>query len=121
MGFIRQLPHTLVAAFRATLEETVQAELLLHVVDAGSASRDTQIAAVNSVLADIGAERIPQILIYNKIDLNGAAPRIERDEYGKINAIWMSARTGAGLDLTRSALEEYAVATRAKVAGSAAA
>ena len=121
VGFIRQLPHTLVAAFRATLEETVQAELLLHVVDAGSASRDTQIAAVNSVLADIGAERIPQILIYNKIDLNGAAPRSERDEYGKINAIWISARTGAGLDLTRSALEEYAAATRAKVAGSAAA
>jgi GTP-binding protein HflX len=121
VGFIRQLPHTLVAAFRATLEETVQAELLLHVVDAGSESRDIQIAAVNSVLADIGAERIPQILIYNKIDLNGVAPRSERDEYGKINAIWISARTGAGLDLTRSALEEYAAATRAKVAGSAAA
>jgi GTP-binding protein HflX len=121
VGFIRQLPHTLVAAFRATLEETIQAELLLHVVDAGSASRDTQIAAVNSVLADIGAERIPQILIYNKIDLNGATPRIERDEYGKINAIWISARTGAGLDLTRSALEEYAAATRAKAAGFAAA
>jgi GTP-binding protein HflX len=110
VGFIRQLPHTLVAAFRATLEEAVQADLLLHVVDAGSTTRDAQIAAVNSVLVEIGADRIPQIQIYNKIDLNGAAPRIERDEYGKINGIWISAHTGAGLDLTRSALEEYAAA-----------
>jgi len=110
VGFIRQLPHTLVAAFRATLEESVQADLLLHVVDAGSPTRDAQIAAVNSVLAEIGADRIPQILICNKIDLSGAVPRIERDEYGKINTIWMSAKTGAGLDLTRLALEEYATA-----------
>ncbi len=110
VGFIRRLPHTLVAAFRATLEEAVQADLLLHVVDAGSTTRDAQIAAVNSVLAEIGAERIPQILIYNKIDLNGVAPRIERDEYGKISAIWISAQTGSGLDLTRAALEEYAAA-----------
>ena len=122
VGFIRQLPHTLVAAFRATLEEAVQADLLLHVVDAGSTTRDAQIAAVNSVLAEIGADRIPQMLIYNKIDLNGAAPRIERDEYGKISGIWSSAKTGAGLDLTRSALEEYtAAAIRHPVARSAAA
>jgi GTP-binding protein HflX len=111
VGFIRQLPHTLVAAFRATLEEAVQADLLLHVVDAGSPVREAQIAAVNSVLADIGADRIPQILICNKIDLNGAVPRVERDEYGKIKTIWMSAKTGAGLDLARLALEEYAAAT----------
>lgn len=110
VGFIRQLPHTLVAAFRATLEEAIQADLLLHVVDAGSATRDAQIEAVNAVLREIGADRIPQLLIYNKIDLNGGAPRIERDEYGKIVSIWISARNGAGLDLTRSALEEYAVA-----------
>jgi GTP-binding protein HflX len=110
VGFIRRLPHTLVAAFRATLEEAVQADLLLHVVDAGSTTRDAQIAAVNSVLAEIGAERIPQMLIYNKIDLTGVAPRIERDEYGKISAIWISAQTGSGLDLTRAALEEYAAA-----------
>ena len=110
VGFIRRLPHTLVAAFRATLEEAVQADLLLHVVDAGSTTRDAQIAAVNSVLAEIGAERIPQMLIYNKIDLNGVAPRIERDEYGKISAIWISAQTGSGLDLMRAALEEYAAA-----------
>ena len=121
VGFIRQLPHTLVAAFRATLEETVQADLLLHVVDAGSKTRDAQIAAVNSVLAEIGADRIPQVLVYNKIDLNGAAPRLERDEYGKINGVWISAKTGSGLDLVKRALEEYAAAARATVARSAAA
>ncbi|MEK7230835.1 MAG: GTPase HflX [Pseudomonadota bacterium] len=110
VGFIRQLPHTLVAAFRATLEEAVQADLLLHVVDAGSKTRAAQIAAVNLVLAEIGADRIPQVLVYNKIDLNGAAPRIERDEYGKISGIWISARSGAGLDLAKQALEEYAAA-----------
>jgi len=109
VGFIRQLPHTLVAAFRATLEEAVQADLLLHVVDAESTTRDAQIAAVNAVLAEIHADEIPQILVYNKIDLNGGVPRIDRDEYGKISSVWVSARNGLGLDLARSALEEYAV------------
>jgi GTP-binding protein HflX len=122
VGFIRQLPHTLVAAFRATLEETVRADLLLHVVDAGSKTRDAQIAAVNSVLAEIGADRISQVMVYNKIDLNGAAPRLERDEYGKINGVWISAKTGSGLDLVKRALEEYAAAAaRVPVARSAAA
>jgi GTPase len=121
VGFIRQLPHTLVAAFRATLEEAVQADLLLHIVDAGSTTRDAQIAAVNAVLAEIGADRIPQVLICNKIDLSGAAPRVERDEYGKINRIWISAQTGAGLDSIRSALEETAAAARFPAVGSAAA
>jgi GTP-binding protein HflX len=122
VGFIRQLPHTLVAAFRATLEEAVQADLLLHVVDAGSKTRAAQIAAVNAVLAEIGAERIPQILIYNKIDLNGAAPEVGRDEYGKISRIWISAKTGSGLDLVKQALEECAAAaTRVPVARYAAA
>ncbi len=110
VGFIRQLPHTLVAAFRATLEEAIQADLLLHVVDAGSPTRDAQIGAVNGVLAEIGAERIPQVLVYNKIDLNGGTPRVARDEYGKINGVWISARTGSGLDLARLALEENASA-----------
>ncbi len=119
VGFIRQLPHTLVAAFRATLEETVQADLLLHVVDAGSTTRDAQIASVNGVLAEIGAERIPQILVCNKIDLNGSASRAERDEYGKISRIWISAENGAGLDLMRSTLEEFAAATQQRVARSA--
>ena len=78
VGFIRQLPHTLVAAFRATLEEAIQADLLLHVVDAGSTTRDAQIAAVNAVLAEIGADHIPQILVYNKIDTSGVEPRIRK-------------------------------------------
>jgi GTPase len=110
VGFIRQLPHTLVAAFRATLEEAIQADLLLHVVDAGSPTRDAQIAAVNSVLAEIGADHIPQVLVYNKIDLSGGEARVERDEYGKIGRIWISARQGLGLDLARAALEEHAAA-----------
>ena len=110
VGFIRQLPHTLVAAFRATLEEAIQADLLLHVVDAASTTRDAQIAAVNAVLAEIGAAHIPQILIYNKIDLTGGEPRVERDEYGKIARVWISAGQGLGLDLARAALEEHAAA-----------
>ncbi len=110
VGFIRQLPHTLVAAFRATLEEAIQADLLLHVVDAASTTRDAQIAAVNAVLAEIGAAHIPQILVYNKIDLTGGEPRVERDEYGKIARVWISAGQGLGLDLARAALEEHAAA-----------
>jgi GTP-binding protein HflX len=110
VGFIRQLPHTLVAAFRATLEETVHADLLLHVVDAASPDREGQIAAVNEVLAEIGAASIPQVLVMNKIDLTHAVPRAERDEYGKISRVWISAETGSGLDSVRAALEEHASA-----------
>ena len=108
VGFIRHLPHTLVAAFRATLEETVHADLLLHVVDASSPDRDAQIAAVNDVLAEIGAEAIPQVLVMNKIDLTPLKPRVERDEYGKIARLWLSAGTGRGVDSVRGALDEYA-------------
>ncbi len=87
VGFIRDLPHTLVAAFRATLEETVQADLLLHVVDAGSPNRAEQIDEVNKVLKEIGADSIPQILVLNKIDLinlSTGAAGYGRDEYGRI-------------------------------------
>jgi GTP-binding protein HflX len=108
VGFIRSLPHTLVAAFRATLEETARADLLVHVVDASSVSRDAQIAAVNEVLSEIGAEEIPQLLIYNKIDLTRIPARIERDEYGRIARAWISAESGEGLSLVRLALQEYA-------------
>jgi GTPase len=110
VGFVDRLPHSLVAAFRATLEETVHADLLLHVVDASSPDRDAQIAAVNGVLAEIGADSIPQVLVMNKIDLTPFAPRVERNEYGKIARIWISAETGSGLDSVRTALEEYASA-----------
>lgn len=124
VGFIRHLPHGLVAAFRSTLEETAQADLLLHVVDVNSPERHDQVAEVNKVLAEIGAQEIPQILIYNKIDLqsapgpdevrvSGGAPLagrleagVKRDEYGKIVAINLSAKTGAGLAELRAALAE---------------
>lgn len=106
VGFIKHLPHTLVAAFRATLEEAVAADLLLHVVDASSPGRDQQIEEVNKVLAEIGADHIPQLMVLNKIDVNGLAPGLERDEYGRIGRIWVSARTGEGFDLLKEALAE---------------
>jgi GTP-binding protein HflX len=108
VGFIRRLPHTLVAAFRATLEETARADLLLHLVDASSVNRDAQIAAVNEVLSEIGAQEIPQLLVYNKIDRTRIPARFERDEYGRIARVWISAKSGEGLSLVRLALEEYA-------------
>jgi GTP-binding protein HflX len=106
VGFIRHLPHGLVAAFRSTLEETAQADLLLHVVDVNSPERHDQVAEVNKVLKEVGAQDIPQIVIYNKIDLQGLAPDVRRDEYGNIAAIDLSAKTGAGVDALRDALTE---------------
>jgi len=111
VGFIRHLPHSLVAAFRATLEETAQADLLLHVVDASSPHRDAQVEQVNKVLGDIGAAALPQVLVLNKIDLAGLEPAVERDEYGKIFRVFLSARTGAGLQHLRLALDEAAAVT----------
>ncbi len=108
VGFIRELPHQLVAAFRATLEETVHADLLLHVVDAANPMRNEQIEQVNLVLEEIGAEKIPQLLVWNKIDAADLKPGIERDEYGKIRRVFVSAKTGEGLDLLRYAIAEYA-------------
>jgi GTP-binding protein HflX len=108
VGFIRELPHQLVAAFRATLEETIQADLLLHVVDASSPTRLEQVEEVNTVLRDIGADHIPQILVWNKIDAAQLEPAIERDEYDKIRRVFISAQTGAGVDLLREAIAEYA-------------
>ncbi len=109
VGFIRELPHQLVAAFRATLEETVHADLLLHVVDAASPVRMEQIEQVNSVLADIGADHIPQILVWNKIDAAGLEPASEHDEYDKIRRVFISAQTGAGLGLLRDAIADFAM------------
>ncbi|HYD96910.1 MAG TPA: GTPase HflX [Noviherbaspirillum sp.] len=108
VGFIRELPHQLVAAFRATLEETIHADLLLHVVDAASPVRMEQIDQVNAVLAEIGADHIPQILVWNKIDAAGLEPALERDEYDKIRRVFISAQTGTGLDLLRGAVAEFA-------------
>ena len=108
VGFIRDLPHGLVAAFRATLEETVHADLLLHVVDASSAVRDEQALAVDKVLAEIPAGEAPRLLVWNKIDAAGLAPGVERDQYGRISRVFVSARTGAGLELLRGAIAEFA-------------
>jgi len=106
VGFIRDLPHGLVAAFRATLEETVRADLLLHVVDSASDTRDAQIDAVNVVLKEIDADNISQIIVWNKIDLKEGEPAVERDEYGRIRAVRISAKTGLGVDMLRHALVE---------------
>ena len=104
VGFIRKLPHELVAAFRSTLEETLQADLLLHVVDAHDPERQLRIEQVNEVLASIGADRIPQVLVYNKIDLSGEAPRLLHEaQQGRIR-VWCSAASGAGLDLLTEAI-----------------
>jgi len=106
VGFIRELPHQLVAAFRATLEETIHADLLLHVVDAASPVRMEQIEQVNLVLKEIGADHIPQILVWNKIDAAELEPAIEHDEYDRIHRVFVSAKTGAGLDLLRQAIAD---------------
>jgi len=106
VGFIRHLPHSLVAAFRSTLEETIQADLLLHVVDANNTNRDDQIAEVNKVLTEIGVVGIPQVLVLNKIDLLDMPPCVQRDDYGRINQVSLSAKSGAGLDGLRQAMME---------------
>ena len=117
VGFIRDLPHALVAAFEATLEETAEADLLLHVVDSASDDRDAQIQAVNAVLAEIGAAEVPQILVWNKIDLTHAQAAVERGDCDKLRRVFLSARSGEGLDLLRSALAEVARRTRSEDAG----
>ena len=107
VGFVRKLPHDLVAAFRSTLEETLEADLLLHVVDAHDPERQTRVEQVNEVLADIGASKVPQLMAYNKIDLSGEPARLLRDTEGKVTRVWCSAANGEGLDLLEDALCEY--------------
>jgi GTP-binding protein HflX len=106
VGFITRLPHSLVEAFRATLEATAEADLLLHVIDAASPARERQVEAVDKVLEEIGASQVQQIHVYNKVDLAGIAPGVGRDEYGKLQSVYVSAKTGAGLELLREALSE---------------
>jgi GTP-binding protein HflX len=122
VGFIRDLPHSLVAAFHATLEETAQSDLLLHVVDSSHADRDAQIMAVDRVLAEIGAADVRRIVVWNKIDATAASPGIERDACGKIARVRVSARTGAGVELLRRAVVEtlYTVPRTLDPVGSAA-
>ncbi len=107
VGFIRHLPHKLVEAFRATLQETSDANLLLHVVDAADINRDLNMEQVNFVLNEIEAEHVPRLLVYNKIDLmDEIEPRIDRDEGGIPWRVWLSAQTGQGLDLLLQAITE---------------
>ena len=107
VGFIRHLPHDLVAAFRATLEETRKADLLLHVVDAQDPDRRAHMEQVNEVLHDIAAGDVPQIHVFNKIDLGDEKPRLEFDVNGHVSRVWVSAVTGAGLDLLAEALSVH--------------
>ncbi len=108
VGFISHLPHELVAAFRSTLQETVSADLLIHVIDSASQRKGVCVAEVNDVLREIGADKVPQIEVYNKIDLTeGETPRVERDEAGHVRRVWLSARNDAGVDLLLDALAEF--------------
>ena len=116
VGFIRHLPHSLVAAFRSTLEETIQADLLLHVVDSSNPNHDDQIAEVNKVLAEIDAAEIPQVMVFNKIDMGDVPPGVERDEYGRICRVFLSAQSGAGMEGLRLALTEAKTARQAAAA-----
>lgn len=107
VGFIRHLPHDLVASFQSTLEETREASLLLHIVDASSDRREENMQQVNLVLEEIGAEKVPQIQIFNKIDLiESAVPRVDRDEQGRVRRVWISSASGAGLEELRAVLHE---------------
>lgn len=107
VGFIKHLPHALVEAFGATLEEAVQADLLLHIVDAASPNRDEQMTQVAHVLYEIGASDVPQVLVMNQIDRIGLEAGIERDEYGRITKVRISAMTGEGLDMLKQVLIEH--------------
>jgi GTP-binding protein HflX len=107
VGFIKHLPTTLIEAFGATLEEASQADLLLHVVDVASTNRDAQIAQVNLVLQEIGASKVPQILVLNQIDKLDMTAGLIRDEYGNISKLSLSAVTGDGIDYLKLALTEH--------------
>jgi len=107
VGFIRHLPHKLVEAFRATLEESSNSDLLLHVIDAHEPERMAQIEQVQEVLKEIGANELPMLEVYNKLDLlEGVEPQIQRDGDGKPVRVWLSAREGRGLELLRQAVAE---------------
>ena len=104
VGFIRGLPHQLIEAFKSTLDEAAQADLLLHVIDSSNVAREEQIAEVNKVLEEIGAGDVPRILVYNKIDVNERSPFITKNDKGEPVAVGISAQTGEGLDLLREAI-----------------
>lgn len=104
VGFIRELPPTLIEAFKATLEETLYADLLLHVIDSSNPQKDEQIYEVNKVLQDIGAQHIPTILVYNKTDLTEQKPRLELNDSGRVSRVFLSAAERDGLEFLREAI-----------------
>ena len=108
VGFIRDLPHALIDAFKATLDEAAQADLLVHVVDASVASREAQMEAVDGVLREIGAADVPRCVVFNKIDQADRGAAVERAACGRIDAVWVSARSGDGLELLRGAIAQRA-------------
>ncbi|MDO5091094.1 MAG: GTPase HflX, partial [Cardiobacteriaceae bacterium] len=107
VGFVSDLPHELVEAFKSTLEETAQANLVLHVIDFSDDDHIDREGVVDAVLADIGADDIPQIRVYNKIDLRGEDARVKRGAEGQVEAVYCSALTGAGMDLLVNAIVEF--------------
>ncbi len=108
VGFIRHLPHELIAAFRSTLKEAADAHLLLHVVDASDERADETVFEVNRVLCEIGADHVRQIQVFNKIDQVGdMSPHTEKNEIGEVRKVWLSAKTGSGLPLLQQALESF--------------
>ena len=107
VGFIRHLPHKLVEAFQATLEETVEASLLIHVIDCHDERRLENVEQVESVLAEIDADEVPVLQVYNKVDLlENGAPRVDRDDQGRPVRVWLSAQTGEGTELLFDAISE---------------
>jgi len=114
VGFIRELPHDLVAAFRATLAEVRDADLLLHVIDASDEESGDLQRVVEQVLVEIGADELPQLRVMNKIDLAQTGPRLNRDAAGRPQRVWLSAATGGGLDLLRDALGELLAGERCR-------
>jgi GTP-binding protein HflX len=106
VGFISHLPHELIAAFRSTLQETCEARLLLHVIDANDKAYHDYVEQVDKILDEIGASSVPCIQVFNKIDLLNEEPRVERDPQGRTRAIWVSAASGSGIDLLLAAITE---------------
>jgi GTPase len=107
VGFIRELPHSLIEAFKSTLQEAADADLLLHVIDASDPDREAHQQAVERVLDEVGAGEVPRVEVMNKIDLIGLSPKAERDPCGRIRRVWLSAADGQGVELLREAVRSH--------------
>ena len=107
VGFIRHLPHKLVEAFKATLQETAEADLLLHVIDCAAEERDANIEQVNEVLSELAVDETPTVLVFNKVDLLGKPPQIDYDAEGRPVAVWLSALDKSGFELLRQAIAAW--------------